>query len=71
MSLHSISEYFDDIATTRRRPKNQNYLKLPSRDNGFIDAQFQVPAQKIPWKAIILATLLLDPERWQKDNSMI
>ncbi|KAL1490993.1 hypothetical protein ABEB36_011656 [Hypothenemus hampei] len=56
MSLHSISEYFDDMA---RRRKNQDYLKLPTRDNGFVDAQFQCPAQNIPWKAISLATLLL------------
>ncbi|XP_030752634.1 transmembrane protein 230-like [Sitophilus oryzae] len=59
MSLYSISDYFDDIAAARKRPKNQDYLKLPTRDNGFVDAQFQVPAQKIPWKAIFLATMLL------------
>ncbi|ENN75318.1 transmembrane protein 230 [Dendroctonus ponderosae] len=57
MSLHSIADYFDDIA--RRRNKNQDYSKLPTRDNGFVDAQFQGPAQKIPWKAIALATTLL------------
>ncbi|XP_066246667.1 transmembrane protein 230-like [Euwallacea similis] len=57
MSLHSISEYFDDI--TRRRNKNQEYAKLPTRDNGFVDAQFQKPTQEIPWRAITLATLLL------------
>ncbi|KAF7268813.1 transmembrane protein 230 [Rhynchophorus ferrugineus] len=59
MSLYSISEYFDDLANTRKRPKNQDYLKLSTGDNGFVDAQFQLPAQKVPWKAIILATLLL------------
>jgi len=57
MSLQSISEYFDDIA--RRRTKNLDYLRLPTRDYGFVDAQFQAPAQTVPWKAIILATLLM------------
>lgn len=52
-----VLEYFDEIA--RRRTKNQDYSKLPTRDNGFVDAQFQGPAQKVPWKAITLATLLL------------
>ncbi|KAJ8958809.1 hypothetical protein NQ318_019567 [Aromia moschata] len=61
MSLHSISDYLDDLTMSRRRgPKNDGYYsKLPTSDQGFTDAQFLVPAQKIPWKAIILATMLL------------
>ncbi|XP_060525916.1 transmembrane protein 230-like isoform X1 [Cylas formicarius] len=59
MSLNSISDYLDDITSSRRRPKNQEYVKLPTHDNGFVDAQFQIPAQQIPWKSIMLASLLL------------
>ncbi|XP_072379806.1 transmembrane protein 230-like [Diabrotica undecimpunctata] len=62
MSLYSFTEYFDDISMSRRRgTKNNdiNYSKLPTTDQGFTDAQFQAPAQQIPWRAIVLATLLL------------
>ncbi|VEN61557.1 unnamed protein product [Callosobruchus maculatus] len=62
MSSYSISDYFDDIKASRRRgTKNSDvsYSKLPTHDQCFTDAQFQAPAQKIPWKAIILATMLL------------
>ncbi|XP_050293864.1 transmembrane protein 230 [Anthonomus grandis grandis] len=57
MSSDSISEFFAEIS--RRRAKQQEYCNLPSSDCGFVGAQFQVPAQKIPWKAIVLATMLL------------
>ncbi|KAL3278858.1 hypothetical protein HHI36_016378 [Cryptolaemus montrouzieri] len=63
MSLHSITEFLDDIKMSRRRGKdyeNVDYTKLQHADNGsFVDAQFAKPAQSVPWKAIALATLLL------------
>ncbi|XP_022906402.1 transmembrane protein 230 [Onthophagus taurus] len=62
MSLHSISEYLDDIKMSRRRGKDfdhVDYTKLTATDNGFVDAQFVHPPQKIPWKSIFLATMLL------------
>ncbi|XP_056633159.1 transmembrane protein 230-like isoform X1 [Diorhabda carinulata] len=65
MSLYSLSDildYFEDNSMSRRRgTKNNdiNYSKLPTSDQGFTDAQFLVPAQQIPWRAIVLATLLL------------
>ncbi|KAG5888416.1 hypothetical protein JTB14_016320 [Gonioctena quinquepunctata] len=61
MSSYSIADYLDDITMSRRRTKSNdvNYSKLPTSDQGFTDAQFLVPAQKVPWKAIILASLLL------------
>ncbi|CAH1117784.1 unnamed protein product [Phaedon cochleariae] len=62
MSSYSISDYLDDLTSSRRRgTKNNdvNYSKLPTSDQGFTDAQFLVPAQKVPWKAIVLATMLL------------
>ncbi|KAF5301030.1 hypothetical protein FQR65_LT09013 [Abscondita terminalis] len=61
MSLHSITEYLDDIKMSRRRGKdyeNVDYIKLASSDNGFVDAQFTHPPPKVPWKAVTLATLL-------------
>lgn len=56
-----VSEYLDDISSRRRGTKNCDviYSELPTNDQGFTDAQFLVPAQQIPWKAIILAALLL------------
>lgn len=42
-----------------REYEHVDYKKLIPTDNGFIDAQFASPAQKIPWKAIFLATMLL------------
>ncbi|KAJ8916256.1 hypothetical protein NQ315_016396 [Exocentrus adspersus] len=62
MSLQSISDYLDDISLSRRRgTKNSDifYSQLPTSDQGFTDAQFLVPAQTIPWKAIVLASMLL------------
>ncbi|KAJ8981224.1 hypothetical protein NQ317_004167 [Molorchus minor] len=59
MSLHSISDYLDDITRRRSNKRDISYSKLPTCDQGFTDAQFLVPAQKIPWKAIVLATMLL------------
>ncbi|XP_023018409.1 transmembrane protein 230 [Leptinotarsa decemlineata] len=61
MSSYSISDYLDDLTMSRRRTKSNevNYSKLPTSDQGFTDAQFLVPAQKIPWKAIVLASMLL------------
>ncbi|GJQ85836.1 hypothetical protein Trydic_g15301 [Trypoxylus dichotomus] len=62
MSLHSISDYLDDIKISRRKGKDYDtvdYTKLPPTDNGFIDAQFIHPPQKIPWKSICLAAFLL------------
>ncbi|KYB29397.1 transmembrane protein 230 isoform X1 [Tribolium castaneum] len=64
MSLHSITEYLDDLKMSRRRGRDYDhvdYTKLApaDKDNGFIDAQFITPAQKVPWKAICLATMLL------------
>lgn len=47
---------------SRRRGKefdNVDYTKLAANDNNFIDAQFIIPPQKIPWKAIGLAASLL------------
>lgn len=40
--------------------RNVKYSKLKSEDctDGFTDEQFAKPVQKIPWKAIILATIL-------------
>lgn len=56
-------EYLEDIKMSRRRGKeyeNIDYTKLQPIDKGsFVDAQFVAPAQKVPWKAITLATLLL------------
>jgi hypothetical protein len=42
---------------SRRRGRDYDhvdYTKLAptDRDNGFIDAQFITPAQKVPWKSI-------------------
>ncbi|KAK9872621.1 hypothetical protein WA026_018753 [Henosepilachna vigintioctopunctata] len=63
MSLQSITEYLDDMKVARRRAKDYesvDYTKLQHVDNGsFVDEQFVLPAQNIPWKAIILASLLL------------
>ncbi|KRT78276.1 hypothetical protein AMK59_6805, partial [Oryctes borbonicus] len=62
MSLHSISDYLDDIKISRRKGKDYDsvdYTQLPPTDNGFIDAQFIHPPQKIPWQSICLATFLL------------
>ncbi|KAJ3665335.1 hypothetical protein Zmor_000834 [Zophobas morio] len=64
MSLHSITEYLDDLKMSRRRGRDYDhvdYTKLAptDKDNGFVDAQFVTPTQKVPWKAICLATLLL------------
>ncbi|KAB0790098.1 hypothetical protein PPYR_15232 [Photinus pyralis] len=61
MSLHSITEYLDDLKMSRRRGKDYehvDYTKLSSTDNGFVDAQFTNPPTKIPWRAVTLATLL-------------
>ncbi|RZB39950.1 DUF872 domain containing protein [Asbolus verrucosus] len=47
---------------SRRRGRDYDhvdYTKLAPTDSGFVDAQFVTPAQKIPWKAICLATMLL------------
>lgn len=47
---------------SRRRGKDYehvDYTKLSATDAGFIDAQFVNPPQKIPWKAVILAAMLL------------
>ncbi|XP_069704936.1 transmembrane protein 230 [Periplaneta americana] len=45
---------------SRRRSaayRNINYEKLED-DNAFVDSQFEVPRQTIPWKAVALATCL-------------
>ncbi|XP_017768950.1 PREDICTED: transmembrane protein 230 isoform X2 [Nicrophorus vespilloides] len=55
-------EYLDDIKMSRRRPKeydNVDYTKLSACDNGFVDAQFVLPPEKIPWKAVAYAAILL------------
>lgn len=54
-------EYLDDISSRRRGTKNFDviYSELPTTDQGFTDAQFLVPAQQVPWKAIFLAAMLL------------
>ncbi|CAF4950944.1 unnamed protein product [Pieris macdunnoughi] len=39
------------------RPTN-GYVRVPNDDSGFCDSQFEVPPQKIPWKAIALAAFL-------------
>lgn len=47
---------------SRRRGRdyeNVDYTKLAGTDNGFVDAQFTSPPQKIPWKAVTLALTLL------------
>lgn len=58
---NNFPEYLDDLSSRRRGTKNLDvvYSKLPTTDQGFTDAQFLVPAQQIPWKAIILAAMLL------------
>lgn len=42
--------------------RNVKYSKIPTveRDcaDGYTDEQFAIPKQKVPWKAIILATIL-------------
>lgn len=46
---------------SRRRGKEYesvDYTKLAATDNGFVDAQFVSPPQRVPWKALLLATLL-------------
>lgn len=56
-----------DLKMSRRRTKDYDvdYSKLPTSETnnlgsgGFIDAQFSAPpTQTVPWKAIILASLL-------------
>lgn len=59
-----ISDILDiDLSLARRRGASKSndvsYTKLPTSDQGFTDAQFQAPAQEIPWKAICLAASLL------------
>ncbi|CAG9134535.1 hypothetical protein JYU34_017221 [Plutella xylostella] len=38
--------------------QHDGYFKVPSDDSGFLDAQFECPPPKIPWKAISLASFL-------------
>lgn len=56
-----ILDYLEELKMSRRRGKEYesvDYTKLTATDNGFVDAQFVNPPQKVPWKAVLLATLL-------------
>lgn len=61
VKLAIFADYLEELKMSRRRGKeyeNVDYTKLQSTDNGFVDAQFVTPPQKVPWKAVALATLL-------------
>ncbi|XP_065172656.1 transmembrane protein 230-like isoform X2 [Atheta coriaria] len=60
--LVNIKEYLDDIKMSRRRAKeydNVDYTQLAGTDSGFVDAQFLQPPDKVPWKAIVFAGVLM------------
>ncbi|KAJ9580654.1 hypothetical protein L9F63_024165 [Diploptera punctata] len=54
-------EFLQRLKMSRRRTvayNRVNYQKIPDEDTGFVDSQFEVPKQTVPWKALILATIL-------------
>ncbi|CAG9787889.1 unnamed protein product [Diatraea saccharalis] len=57
--LH-IKENFRKLGMSRFRfgRQHEGYRLLSNDDSGFSDTQFELPPQKIPWKAISLAAFL-------------